>query len=71
MPIKTKELPDIRGLKTEVIEVIVKNFGITKAAFFIRELMSQKANYLKIKERLFGGKTSVELYDDICKWKKG
>lgn len=71
MTIKIKELPDIRGLKTEVIELIVKNFGITKAAFFIRDMLSQKTDYLEIKERLFGGKTSVELYDDICKWKKG
>lgn len=70
MTIKTQGLPDIRGLKTEVIEVIVKNFGITKAAFFIRDMLSQKTDYLEIKERLFGEKTSTKLYGDICKWKK-
>lgn len=36
MVTKIQELPDIRGLKTEVIEGIVKDVGITKAAFFLR-----------------------------------
>ncbi len=62
-------LPDIRALKSEVVEMIVKNFGITKAAFFLREILSQKMDYLKIKNKLFGEKTSAELYTEICEWK--
>ena len=49
MTVRTESLPDIKILKSEAIEAIVKNLGITKAAFFIRETMSQKADYLEIK----------------------
>ncbi len=70
MTTKIQELPDIKELKTEVIEEIVKSFGITKAAFFIREMMSQKTDYLKIKDELFGAKTAEELYTEISEWKK-
>lgn len=70
MVTKIQELPDIRGLKTEVIEGIVKDVGITKAAFFLREVMFQKTDYLKIKDKLFGGKSSEELYSEISEWKK-
>ncbi len=69
MKTKTHSLPDIKGLKSEVVEMIVKNFGITKAAFFLREILSQNIDYLKIKDTLFGDKTSAELYTEICEWK--
>lgn len=62
MGIKIKELPDIRELKAEVIE--------EKAAFFLRETMFQKTDYLKIKDSLFGEKNSTEIYSEICEWKK-
>lgn len=65
-----QSLPDIRALKTEIIEEVVKKFGITKAAFFIREMLFQKADYLEIKDSLFGEKTASELYAEICEWKK-
>ncbi|MCR4321635.1 MAG: hypothetical protein NUV74_15030 [Candidatus Brocadiaceae bacterium] len=68
MKTKIQSLPDIRVLKSEVVE-IVKNFGITKAAFFFREILSQKIDYLKIKDKLFGEKTSAELYTKISEWK--
>lgn len=70
MKIKLKELPDIREIKAEVIEKIVKSVGITKAAFFLRETMFQKTDYLKIKDRLFGEKSSTEIYSEIYEWKK-
>ena len=69
MKTKIQSLPDIRVLKSEVVEMIVKNFGITKAAFFFREILSQKIDYLKIKDKLFGEKTSAELYTKISEWK--
>ena len=43
--------------------------GIAKAAFFVRETMSQKMDYLKLKEELIAGKTSSELYNEIKKTK--
>lgn len=71
MMTKVQSLPDIRELKTQIIEEIVKNFGITKTAFFIREMMSQKGDYLEIKDSLFGEKTVADLYAEISEWKKG
>jgi len=62
---KTNVLPDTKVLKSEVVNVIVKNLGITKSAFFFRETMSQKTDYLEIKKRLFGNKTARELYKEI------
>jgi hypothetical protein len=69
MTVKAEALPDIRALKSEVIDTIVKSLGITKAAFFIRENLSIKTDYLEIKEKLFGSKTVAEVYNDISKWK--
>ncbi|MFA6054634.1 MAG: hypothetical protein WC769_04585 [Thermodesulfovibrionales bacterium] len=69
MATKTEALPDIRVIKSEVIDTIVKNLGITKAAFFIRENLSIKTDYLEIKEKLFGSKSASELYNEISKWK--
>lgn len=70
MTAKTESLPDIKILKSEAVDAIVKSLGITKAAFFFRETMSQKIDYLEIKERLFGGKSAAQLYSEISKWKK-
>ncbi len=70
MTVKTEFLPDIKLLKSEVVDAIVKSLGITKAAFFIRETISQKTDYLEIKEKLFGSKTAAELYNEISEWKK-
>ena len=58
-------LPDMKVIKNEVIDAIVKNLGITKAAFFLRESMSQKTDYLEMKEKLFGNKTAKELFNEI------
>ncbi|MEK7333358.1 MAG: hypothetical protein AAB017_08275 [Nitrospirota bacterium] len=69
MTTKTSTLPDTKFIKSEVIDVIVKNLGITKTAFFLRETMSQKTDYLEIKKKLFGDKTAIELYKEIIKSK--
>ncbi|MBU1290821.1 hypothetical protein KJ898_03340 [bacterium] len=70
MMTNVQSLPDIRELKTEVITEIIKDFGITKTAFFIREMMSHKTDYLEIKDRLFGEKSAAEIYAEISDWKK-
>jgi hypothetical protein len=69
MTTKTNTLPDVKYLKSEVVDAIVKNLGITKSAFFFRETMSQKTDYLEIKKKLFGDKTARELYKEIVKKK--
>jgi len=69
MTVRTESLPDMKVLKSEVVETIIENLGITKAAFFIRETLSQKTDYLKTKEKLFGPKTAAEIYTDIAGWK--
>lgn len=69
MTTKTLALPKGEEVRSEAIETIIERLGITKAAFFIRETMSQKIDYLKIKEDLFGEKTASELYGEIKKSK--
>lgn len=69
MTTKASTLPDTKYIKSEVIDVIVKNLGITKAAFFLRENMSQKIDYLEIKKNLFGNKTARTIYKEIIKSK--
>lgn len=69
MTTKTSTLPDTKFIKSEVIDVIVKNLGITKTAFFLRETMSQKTDYLEIKNKILGDKTARELYREIIKSK--
>lgn len=71
MTTNVQSLPDIRELKTEIIEDILKKFGITKTAFFIREMMSHKTDYLEIKDKLFGEKSAADIYAGMAEWKKG
>ena len=67
---KTEEmLKRTKVLKSGVIEAIIKSLGITKSAFFIRENISQKTDYLEIKKKLFGKKTASGFYKEISKWK--
>ena len=66
---KALTIPKSEEVRSEAIETLIERLGITKAAFFIREAMSQKVDYLKIKEGLLGGKTASELYSKIKKFK--
>jgi len=67
IPDKILIVPKSDEIRSEVIETVIERLGIAKAAFFIRETMSQKADYLKLKERLFARKTSSDLYGEIKK----
>ena len=69
MTVRTESLPDMKALKSEVVEAIIKSLGITKAAFFIRETISQKIDYLEIKEKLFGTKKAADIYTEISDWR--
>lgn len=67
MTTKTIIIPKSEEVKSEAIEMMLKQLGIAKTAFFIRETMSQKVDYLKVKEKLFEKKTSSDLYKEIKK----
>lgn len=69
-PIRTFNIPKCEDVKTEVIETIIKRLGITKAAFFLRETISQNVDYVKIKDELFKEKSASDLYKEIKMWKK-
>lgn len=62
---KNLTIPKMDEVRSEVLQTIISRLGITKAAFFIRESMSTKVNYLEIKEELFGKKTAKDIYREI------
>jgi len=64
-------IPQSEEIRTEALEAIIEKLGVAKAAFFLRETISGKTDYVKIKENLFGERRSEELYDEIIEWKEG
>ena len=60
-------VPKMEAVKSEAIKTLIKQLGITKSAFFIRETMSQNVDYLILKEELFGKKTAQDFYYEIKK----
>ena len=46
-------IPSSEEVRSEAIETLIKRMGITKAAIFIRENMSQRMDYLKAKDEIF------------------
>ncbi len=60
-------IPQSCEIRAEAIQKLIESLGITKAAFFIRENLSQKEDYLMIKEELFGEKTAAEIFGEIKK----
>lgn len=67
--IKDLKVPVNREVRNEVVATIIDRLGIAKAASFFRETMSQKVDYLKVREKIFGEKTASELYTEIKKSK--
>ena len=60
-------VPSSEEVRSEAVQTLIKRMGITKAAIFIRETMSQKIDYLKAKDELFAGKSASQLYEEIEK----
>jgi hypothetical protein len=58
-------VPSSEEVRSEGVRMLIKKMGITKAAFFIRENMAHKDDYLKIKGELFGNKSVAQLYGEI------
>jgi len=66
MPIAKKMMvPSIEEVRSEAVQMLIKRMGITKAAIFIRENMTQKMDYLEAKDELFAGKSAAKLYEEI------
>ena len=58
-------LPMGSQVKSEAVQTIVERMGITKAALFLRETMSQQTDYLDLKENLFAKASAADVYDAI------
>ena len=58
-------VPKMNSVRVEGVKAIVGQLGIGKAAFFLRENMSQDVDYLELKEQMFGSKTAREIYQEI------
>lgn len=58
-------VPKMSEVRVEGIKAIVEQLGIAKAAFFLRESMSQNVDYLEVKEQMFGNKKAREIYAEI------
>ena len=58
-------LPTGGQVKTEAVQTIIERMGITKAAIFLRETMSQPTDNLSLKEKLFAKTSAAEIYAAI------
>jgi hypothetical protein len=58
-------LPMGGQVKTEAVQTIIERMGITKAAIFLRETMSQPTDYLVLKEKLFVKSSAADIYAAI------
>ena len=58
-------LPMGSQVKTEAVQTIIERMGITKAAVFLRETMSQPTDYLTLKEKLFAKTSAADVYAAI------
>jgi len=68
--LKTKNIPDVilpknDAVKCEAVQTVIERMGITKAAIFLRETMSQSTDYLSLKQNLLGNASAAELYSSI------
>lgn len=58
-------LPMGGQVKTEAVQTIIERMGITKAAIFLRETMSQPTDYLGLKDKLFANTSAADIYTAI------
>jgi hypothetical protein len=56
---KKVTIPESEQVRIEATQTLVERLGVTKAALFIRDNLSQKTDYIAMKEQLFG-KMSVD-----------
>ena len=58
-------LPIGAQVKTEAVQTIIERMGITKAALFLRESMSQPTDYCVLKDKLFAKTSATDVYAAI------
>ena len=58
-------LPMGSQVKTEAVQTIIERMGITKAAVFLRETMSQPTDYCVLKDNLFAKTSAAKIYAAI------
>jgi hypothetical protein len=58
-------LPMGNQVKTEAVQTIIERMGITKAAIFLRETMSQPTDYLELKDKFFTNTSAADIYTAI------
>lgn len=58
-------VPRTESVKYEAVQILINGLGFTKAAFFIRENLSNQDDYLKMKEKLFGDQTAADIYNKM------
>ncbi|HCL58172.1 MAG TPA: hypothetical protein DHW82_14350 [Spirochaetia bacterium] len=66
---KNNLLPNLKNIKSEVLEIVLKQLDIKKNDFFIRENLFQKLDYSELKNEIFGQQSTEEIYKDIKKWR--
>jgi hypothetical protein len=52
-------------VKTEAVQTIIERMGITKAAIFLKETMSQPTDYLALKDKHFAKSSAADIYAAI------
>ncbi|MEI6825912.1 MAG: hypothetical protein WCK54_09985 [Desulfuromonadales bacterium] len=58
-------LPMGSQVKSEAVQTIIERMGITKAAVFLRDTMSQPTDYLTLKENMCAKTSAAEVYASI------
>ena len=58
-------LPMGGQVKTEAVQTIIDRMGVTKAAIFLRETMSQPTDYCALKDKLFAKTSATAVYAAI------
>ncbi|MEI6209517.1 MAG: hypothetical protein WCP20_22270 [Desulfuromonadales bacterium] len=52
-------------VKSEAVQTIIERMGITKAAVFLRDTMSQPTDYLELKTNIFPKASAADIYSAI------
>ena len=63
--LKLVDIPEPQSIREEAFRSLIKNLGISKAAFFARECMSQKEDYVKLKDEIFANQSLDEMFQEI------
>lgn len=58
-------IPDSEKVRVEATQMLVKHLGMAKAAFFIRDNLAQKTDYMTIKKQLFGKLSAREVLEQM------